>query len=414
MIITTETTVDELIYEDLISIRTYNACRRCKLTTVGDIAEYFDRYKTFTYIRNCGSKSSSELEKILLCLSDSMDAVAQFNNVREDVLQIFIDEYELFTLSPNKPQNLINAFQTIFPNYSEFYRICINHPMGLFCSKNYSKVADGELAYKVRRTVVEIIGEIARRLSLQLPENDVCLINITALSRNIKDALYANYSVDYCKYELSCLKQELLIREFNKLVENSSARAKSIYYSFIPDIYKLVPFINLDEKQFALKFGNKKKSCENFYEQILLPFKELYEAIIKEDYDDSYLNVAIKYPFLNKESTDFVWQFSKEKGHYPMFYIANELLKSSQCRDYQIYCQRYALGKYTRKMTIIEIANLNSLTRERIRQIISGVRLNNEQVFGSTDWNSYADLGEIFLSNQSDYFTQVSDLDICQ
>jgi hypothetical protein len=407
--ITIKTTVDELRHDELISVRTYNACvyNNPKLLTVGDIAKFYNERKTFLHIRNCGKKSTSELMNILSNLNGSIEITEQFDDARDDVQQVFIDEYELFTSNPNKEISLIDAFQVIFPSSKDFYEICINKPADIFGSKNYSLITNGSLAYKVRCAAVEIISEISRRLLNQLAEDDSFRASISKLCANTKEALYNDYNADYCKYELSSVKRELLLREFNELIEKASARAKSMSIALIPNIYSLIPLLNLTKEQFGIRFGNKKKSSSDFYIQVLLPFRDTYNTIIQGEIDDSYLDMAVKFPFLDKTSTDFVLHFKETEGYYPMFFITNELLRNSQRRDYKMYCQKYALGNYAEKSTLIEIANANSLTRERVRQIIGATKLQDERIFNYNDWNHYADTHDIFITDQSEYFIEL-------
>jgi len=84
----------------------------------------------------------------------------------------------------------------------------------------------------------------------------------------------------------------------------------------------------------------KKRVDSDFYIQVLLPFRDTYNTIIQGEIDDSYLDMAVKFPFLDKTSTDFVLQFKGTEGYYPMFFITNELLRNSQRRDYKMYCQK--------------------------------------------------------------------------
>lgn len=410
--ITIKTTIDELLHDELISVRTYNACayNEPKLFTVGDIVNFYNENRSFLSIRKCGRKSAEELMNILSSLSGPIEEVEQFEDARDDIKQVFIDEYELFILNPQKTHSLIDAFQIVFPSSKVFYEICINKSAeDIFVLKNYNLISDGSLAYKVRCAAVEIISEISRRLLNQLKEDDSYRASISKLCIEAKEILYNDYKADYCKYEMSSAKRKLLLREFNELIEKASARAQSLSRTFISDMYSLVPLLNLSEAEFVNKFGYKKKSSNYFYNQILLPFKDTYNAITQDDIDDSYLDIALKFPFLNKTSLEFVMQFKYTEGYIPMFFVTNELLRDLQYKhkNYKLYCQKFALGNYTDKSTLIEIADDNSLTRERVRQIVASIRLQDERIFTYKEWDYYTDLHEFFITDKSEYFIRL-------
>lgn len=95
-------TLEELRYNESLSVRTYNVCRYSRLNTLKDILLFYQNNKTFKNIRNCGSKSETELLNICKkYLNDGLDfrdymlknkeIKASFDNISQNNLT-----YEIF------------------------------------------------------------------------------------------------------------------------------------------------------------------------------------------------------------------------------------------------------------------------------------------------------------------------------
>ena len=57
-------TIDEIYFNNDISVRTYNVCKYNGLDSIDKLKEYFLKYNSFKKLRNCGRKSNEELIEI--------------------------------------------------------------------------------------------------------------------------------------------------------------------------------------------------------------------------------------------------------------------------------------------------------------------------------------------------------------
>ena len=88
--------IRELLKNNKISLRTYNICMEQQWHSSEDIRNYYNEYKHFDGIKNCGKRSMEELKRI--SSSDFFDRLQQ-----EDVLN----------------RQLLSSFETLTPLQKE-------------------------------------------------------------------------------------------------------------------------------------------------------------------------------------------------------------------------------------------------------------------------------------------------------
>lgn len=106
------TTIEDLLYEKKISVRSYNVCKYNNLETVQDLTEYYSIHKTFDLLRNCGRKSNEELSSVV------MDYSLEIVSRPDTTLEKDKNTNTIPTLNLSRIQReVINGFIKIQTNY---------------------------------------------------------------------------------------------------------------------------------------------------------------------------------------------------------------------------------------------------------------------------------------------------------
>lgn len=404
MLINLGTTIKELLAERLISVRTYNVCYSNKLFTVEEIKNFHDTNPdSFLKLKNCGRKSTLELCSVIENIQTKIAEVDKFDIVNQIIRQTFIDEYELFVNDPSIGEDVVTLFKTKFPNPSSFFNESIYNTSNLLSDVS----GKGELVYSLREQLVSILSDISKQLEHKLPDGDEFAVNIVHISEFLKETLKNEYFVDYCRYKLSNSRRHFLESEYSRLIEASSTIVQKFANSYISDFYTLIPLLNLSKDSFILKFGGKKKSAHDYFNNIRTPFLQIFENVIFGDVDEDALAVSVYFPFLSNESIEWVKNFYKQNSYYPMFYIVCEFLKNSKLRDFEMFCLRFGINDSHILYSLAEIAQKFDLTGERVRQILSRQTLSKEPLSHSPFWKHYFAQDFILITDSSTVYKDI-------
>ena len=79
--------IKELLKNNKISLRTYNICMEQQWHSSEDIRNYYNEYKHFDGIKNCGKRSMEELMRI--SSSDFFDRLQQEDMLHKQLLSSF-------------------------------------------------------------------------------------------------------------------------------------------------------------------------------------------------------------------------------------------------------------------------------------------------------------------------------------
>lgn len=92
-------TIYEIFKKNEISHRSFNICKRCKIFTINDLIQFYNKNKTFIDLRNCGIQSNHELISICERYSKNdqnqnkfseKEAIFNFNRDQREVINSFI------------------------------------------------------------------------------------------------------------------------------------------------------------------------------------------------------------------------------------------------------------------------------------------------------------------------------------
>lgn len=133
--------------------------------------------------------------------------------------------------------------------------------------------------------------------------------------------------------------------------------------------------------------------------------KEKSNSIIQNILECSY--IKSKFPFLHSDEIDFCSTYKAKYSCLPDLYIIYKNLIRLEERQAKMICFRYGLYSNESVRTLEELAEIYSVTRERVRQLTDadGYALKNISPKGIVDENNYADID--FISEEDNFITDI-------
>jgi len=95
--------IEELFNQGKLSVRSYNVCKSNELDTVAELKEFYQNYKSFDKLKNCGQKSNDEL----------LGIINNFKEIHEELTNLQQDSYSLRTIVKNLSRiqrEVLNSF----------------------------------------------------------------------------------------------------------------------------------------------------------------------------------------------------------------------------------------------------------------------------------------------------------------
>lgn len=99
-------TLAELKKNKELSVRSYNVCRSNDLVTIEHVIRYYEQYRTFENLRNCGRRSNEEL--ISICLNNEYYNInSNMTNLETNKVDPFV---EIIQSLSRTQRDVINSF----------------------------------------------------------------------------------------------------------------------------------------------------------------------------------------------------------------------------------------------------------------------------------------------------------------
>lgn len=167
-------TIEEIYHFEDISVRSYNVCINNGLNDLATLLNYYQENKTFTNLRNCGKKSSEELNALCLKYIDNgytgileiekeennlVNFISNFTRIQREIVNNFI-EINLNNLS-NRSKNALTLYlngNIKIRNISE--KILSNVKFNLQEIKNVGKKTIKELKDYLD-SIIEFVEKVA-------------------------------------------------------------------------------------------------------------------------------------------------------------------------------------------------------------------------------------------------------------
>lgn len=396
-------TITELLAEGLISMRTFNVCKTADLLTAGDIRNFRIVHPSFTSLRNCGLKSASELEEVAKLANYQRIVDTQLFTLPEPIKDLLANSYQQITADL---EGLIDL-DKLLPTPEVFAYLCLKDLNNLLNRVVKYRHINGNLHYPKYILVKRFIEIQDSLIRLEYADND-SLQKFMEVVRTLKETFDQDFIEERFRDNLSNIEQNYLERQYQTIVAAAPARARSFQANNYKTFFNLLPDLNKNTASFIGMWGNKKKSALDFYTEVLLRFREVIrrlEAINKDETARKY-KIQFTFPFVPVAELAELQSFIDEHGHYPMFRVLDLLLTTSDNRDYDILSARLGIGKYDTPHSRNQIAEMQNISTERVRQVLSKVELPN-YIKSRELWNTYLLAEDTLISPESIYFTGI-------
>lgn len=404
--IPSNTTIAELQDKGIISVRTANICASSKIVIVSDLKKLGTTPLDFLHLRNCGRKTALELSNIVSRISkfdDSKIEISQnITNERED-FQVFSDWLnELFSDNLTYRDIFIKSISSV----KKLVSALINEINYLIENEYVSEINNARDRYFYKKSLISNL-DCLKKLLDDSPHKSEDTNNICNQISEIANKFNNDSLSDYFLYELPVAKQSILSSQLDRLIEKAPTRVLTFHLSKFKSVPGLLPYLFLEMDIFMKIYGAKQKTPLDYYKQVIIPFKEFYETIMSDNVDNIMLHINYKFPFLNETDSTFVHNFYCVNNYFPMFYIVRAFLVNSETRETDIFCRRMGFGKYNQPQNLEDIAEAHSLSRERVRQLLTINPLKKINQLLTEDWGQYFVLGNTYFTKDSNYFTEI-------
>lgn len=380
MIITPFTTIKELFESLQISVRTYNCLTYCDINDVQDLLSFINKGYDLRTIRNFGPKSEYEIAKVKeKIIFDQTAPDSEDNNkflIPNEIRGIFI--------------SLLNQFIEQYPNCSKcFVDKYSKSPANLyqnikyfhgefFLNTNLSK--EDNLAY--RKTCCEFVDLLCKKIKGIINHTVyLCYIEFTNTLNSMSVCVPLKKSEEL--FYISDLCDSVLQEEFDKLCRKLGVRARNFINSQAITYKKLVPLFNKTIQEYGKQLCPSKFNKKTLFEIFEMNFK--FEKICDKYYklsDNELYKIRLqhKYPFLIERQRLFVSSFEDKYGYMPCYFLLYNYLKYSEERSDKLYSLYYGIFDNCPR-TLDDLAELNTLSRERVRQIVKEREINAHFMF---------------------------------
>ncbi len=379
-----------------LSVRAYNVCDNLGLNTIRDLHNFLLRFKSFKRLRNCGSKTESELlllhKRLYLNSSESSQDQNTYSEtinseINDESFEILIKE-EFNKLSVRAKNALLTYFNNVYPTKYLVKAYFIDHPLKPEKLRNVGA-----------KTVIEIEEFVKASISFLVNSGDDEVREERLITLKIKEITGVNINDNSFVEKFVC--KEFPIITFAAKYLNELACLDSLGgYVIKNHFYLLEEQYTLDEigKRFKLtreRVRQKREACLDKIPEKLIRLRELldfskynnifdHESIIE-------LPQGIKENFIFDEIEIFGEQFS--------LFILENLFKDGY----------YSISPYD---NIVRPNKVSSLERYNALKRIRGCYLVNKNIISKEEFIGIYEflLDKICQRQEQDIVVEFSDL----
>ena len=389
-----DTTINALYKNGLISVRTINCLRYAGMNTMEDVLNYAEDPEELLKLRNFGRKSYTEIEPLIRNVRQEHGAPSpqtaneMFEMVGETIGQMLREAYDsLF----GEETEMTRYFKSVFPSVVELHSLLVTD------DETLTKVREGfsmQENVEYRRVIVTYLDNaINRMVDGKRADNDTYATykeRHAELARKVEVFSYP----EKVEYFMSAGAREFFKTHYDKMREKLSVRARNFLDHFAPNFQDLVPYFEApltDYKNLCPGQNMKHTLTEifNFNQELKTEFDRYWQMS-----SDEALLATLKhsYPFLSSLERKFVCEHAKVYGVHPLFYLLYNYMRLSDVKNNKVFSLLYGIFD-GQERTLNELAEAMSLTRERIRQIVSKkLEVHDNDLIKNDGWKSYDDL----------------------
>ena len=389
-----DTTINALYKNGLISVRTINCLRYAGMNTMEDVLNYAEDPEELLKLKNFGRKSYTEIEPLIRNVRQEHGAPSpqtaneMFEMVGETIGQMLREAYDsLF----GEETEMTRYFKSVFPSVVELHSLLVTD------DETLTKVREGfsmQENVEYRRVIVTYLDNaINRMVDGKRADNDTYATykeRHAELARKVEVFSYP----EKVEYFMSAGAREFFKTHYDKMREKLSVRARNFLDHFAPNFQDLVPYFEApltDYKNLCPGQNMKHTLTEifNFNQELKTEFDRYWQMS-----SDEVLLAMLKhsYPFLSSLERKFVCEHAKVYGVHPLFYLLYNYMRLSDVKNNKVFSLLYGIFD-GQERTLNELAEAMSLTRERIRQIVSKkLEVHDNDLIKNDGWKSYDDL----------------------
>lgn len=199
LVISLNTTIDDLFLIEDLTVRSINVCKSCNLSNLQDVLNYYQANLTFSNLRNCGANTEKELTTLcvkysyLMSLTVLVDPGEEFIKLPLNLKAMLLRHFDFLssTLSVRSSNAIVRVLEDY--NVSDVVKAMISDTLDFRTLKNV-----GEKSYSELRTLkLDLINFLKDLVTLK-PEELISehskLILKTAL-KNLADDFIDNESI---------------------------------------------------------------------------------------------------------------------------------------------------------------------------------------------------------------------------
>lgn len=340
-------TLEELYYDEYISTRTYNVCKKHGLNNVTDIQNFYKQKGNFSLLHNLGKKSNEEL--LLICNS------SQF--VAKNIDSGNINDNDVLLNENNEIIN-IDILLTTDRITTRTYNVCLyndllnNLDIVNYCriNGNFTKLRNcGKFS---NEQLIGIYYEEKEKFPI-IEEEKInilnSLVNLNDFQKKIIESIFSN------KFK------KLSTRTRNSVIK--ALNSKLNVYCFLEKFPTKDSFALLEQIKISLKSINELIEFKIFIEKEILKYAVIEDIEILR----KHLNYFFITEYFGEDSS-----FLTPEETSSVFYILDKLIQHNKIfKDNESFIFKYCnrIYKNEKYLLLNEAAVKLNFTKERVRQI---------------------------------------------
>ena len=353
------------IKERMLSVRALNCCKSIGVENLFQLLEYAKSNDLY-HIRNGGPKTILELQDAInrygsnvLVNLDNQDKTL-LNHLPLSAECIF-DNCVL-----NCEEVVQDYFLNMFPNAETLYTQCfLDYSSVFFALPNTVSI---ETVFECWQLGYDILLKTSQVIPPQFISKADSFESKLSNCLSLVNEQFIMAKVEFILSRLSAQLIEVLSNEFERIKGQLSTRAQNVLEREQVNAKTIIQFCNTLVDYRKIRYCGKQTASD-----IIVAYSSFYEFLIQLAYSSpkkcNEIIIRTKYQFLNDEETKEIIHFYEGNGHLPFFKLVYLYFIKSNDRQDAIYNRANGITKSPQTLT--DIANEFSLSRERIRQIVS-------------------------------------------
>lgn len=410
-----DTTIKELLTHGIISVRTFNCLNTAGYETLGGILDNIETPVDLLKLPKFGRKSYTEVDTILNQMIREHKSIIpeqkelQFATLGNTIIKIITEAYNEVTAGDSEVKAYLQA---AYPHPSNMHFLVMGEVDNMLnVVEEYSRNENLEIRYSYKQFIEKVLHEME---NAQVAVNSIYKEykqKSMELSLRMESFTYEQIA----RYFLSTIACDYLERVYQEQRSTTmSVRSKNFSDKFLPHFTDLIKYAdeplptyrNICPGQSMVKTlteifqFNQRFRCE-FDRVAMLSDDEIQTESLKRDY-----------PFLINKQRQFVFNFIKEHGHAPLFFLLCYYLRLSENKSDKIYSIANGIFDGKRR-SLNEIAEAMSLSRERVRQIVCGtIEVQKSTLVNNDDWDYYSQMFELaFIHEKTEEYVKLIEVE---